>query len=128
MRISDWSSDVCSSDLPAGPLLVRAGGIRFLSDGPGHAPTDFRGRGAGFASRCAGVGGVAPTYGGRGRRSGLKPRRLSGRARALAHRDAHGRATKVGVTITTGSSGRGRVAYEGGGARGAVTDHNPGGG
>src|SRR3546814_1333158 len=78
MRISDWSSDVCSSDLPAGPLLVRAGGIRFLSDGPGHAPTDFRGRGAGFASRCAGVGGVAPTYGGRGRRSGLHPRRLSG--------------------------------------------------
>src|SRR3546814_6157723 len=30
MRISDWSSDVCSSDLPAGDLevLLAAGGVR----------------------------------------------------------------------------------------------------
>src|SRR3546814_7836548 len=27
MRISDWSSDVCSSDLPAAPHQVRHGGV-----------------------------------------------------------------------------------------------------
>src|SRR3546814_378914 len=31
MRISDWSSDVCSSDLPSGPLIV-SGGISTVSD------------------------------------------------------------------------------------------------
>src|SRR3546814_14360598 len=34
MRISDWSSDVCSSDLGrTGPLAWRIGGQRFATDG-----------------------------------------------------------------------------------------------
>src|SRR3546814_8141599 len=41
MRISDWSSDVCSSDLDAG--RVRAG----ADDEPAHDPDELRRRGAG---------------------------------------------------------------------------------
>src|SRR3546814_14538430 len=36
MRISDWSSDVCSSDLPARPSAEPAGGLRQLRSGPGR--------------------------------------------------------------------------------------------
>src|SRR3546814_13027383 len=39
MRISDWSSDVCSSDLPA-PLPVAEWWYRVRSERPGHARQD----------------------------------------------------------------------------------------
>src|SRR3546814_8136693 len=31
MRISDWSSDVCSSDLALGPILILAGAIQVVA-------------------------------------------------------------------------------------------------
>src|SRR3546814_1089336 len=52
MRISDWSSDVCSSDLPLGGSGAQP--VRRGDHGPGHP----RARGA--HPRCDGVGGGDP--------------------------------------------------------------------
>src|SRR3546814_2016525 len=48
MRIRDWSSDVCSSDLPPSPAKSRAGSKCFIStiailevDGQRHAPLSW---------------------------------------------------------------------------------------
>src|SRR3546814_5334644 len=75
MRISDWSSDVCSSDLPfvksdntLGPVLVyvndeeKPGAIRISADAePGRPLDPFHAAIAGTYKLCAGSGsGAAP--------------------------------------------------------------------
>src|SRR3546814_16224117 len=43
VRISDWSSDVCSSDLTGAPERTRTSGLRFRK--PSLYPAELRGRG-----------------------------------------------------------------------------------
>src|SRR3546814_12116287 len=38
MRISDWSSDVCSSDLPFGELMMASAAIKDYRSGSGNGP------------------------------------------------------------------------------------------
>src|SRR3546814_13426602 len=40
MRISDWSSDVCSSDLTGGAAKAPTGGNMFVSDSPNYLPAN----------------------------------------------------------------------------------------
>src|SRR3546814_5724099 len=53
MRISDWSSDVCSSDLPA-PVDAAPGAktARTTDNGPPRAPSAFMRKSALIPSRC----------------------------------------------------------------------------
>src|SRR3546814_14657133 len=58
MRISDWSSDVCSSDLPFTQLVAE----QFVNKNPGmKAPViESTGTGGGMKLFCAGVGAQHP--------------------------------------------------------------------
>src|SRR3546814_12041060 len=68
MRISDWSSDVCSSDLGPGAVVLRSSGVgtvrgdhaasRILSDADRDRPAQAPRSRSGGASRAAGGGGV----------------------------------------------------------------------
>src|SRR3546814_10590494 len=55
MRISDWSSDVCSSDLP-GSTSIRSGGARNDRDAFPRVPATTRKGAGGDASRYAASG------------------------------------------------------------------------
>src|SRR3546814_5014831 len=68
MRISDWSSDVCSSDLRAILQLLKKGEyITFTPDGP-RGPRMRAGTGIVAAARLAGVPVMPATYSVRRRR------------------------------------------------------------
>src|SRR3546814_8870993 len=71
MRISDWSSDVCSSDLMALPQLLQAGGVRRGASGiqqPGQAQAGLAGeRWVGVVAHRVGEFDRAAAYAGRGR-------------------------------------------------------------
>src|SRR3546814_18138539 len=69
MRISDWSSDVCSSDLDAGPALLLRLAFRARPDAPRdpHLSRALRAvRGAGEAACDAGPAGLRRRYRPRG--------------------------------------------------------------
>src|SRR3546814_18941092 len=82
MRISDWSSDVCSSDLEAGRSRTAAAGVVLC---PWPAEEDRRpGRPLPVAGRAERGGGAAPARRGEPRLADLIPetRRAAGVARA----------------------------------------------
>src|SRR3546814_17565183 len=99
MRISDWSSDVCSSDLgrqrqrrvrggdPAGPEFLAIGGAisRFAAVPARIAERVIGGRGGGDIGRAADrIGGAAP-HRGTEKRRGRRERGREGRAQGAAY-------------------------------------------
>src|SRR3546814_11024524 len=93
MRISDWSSDVCSSDLAAGE---RALALLQGDDGPAQVRHDFPERDHFRVDALAGDRLIAPIEG-------------------VARRDAAGLQLRVGIAPAGGARSEGRrVGKEGG--------------
>src|SRR3546814_16016129 len=95
MRISDWSSDVCSSDLPVPPVVVTS--IKpFEGPDPTQGNADIRGPGTG-------VGGIGDGTGSGGRGDGggaggnSPPRHTGGRIRNSDYPASAGTAGAGGV-------------------------------
>src|SRR3546814_1683298 len=85
MRISDWSSDVCSSDLRAGAPAALSRGDRQLRNGAADQLRPLPPTGAGLAGQCA-----DPVEGPAARARGAGSDRAAGRSdparAAAAHR------------------------------------------
>src|SRR3546814_19885806 len=92
MRISDWSSEVCSSDLSRGD-----GGVFLFERGPEFARIAIDAEGAELRAPRAG-GGTAVDADGRGRRGGLRRLGLGGARQS----DVAG----TGVSVGVGAGGR----------------------